>query len=156
VTTVANAGLREASRAALVASGGGALSRILKAMDDYSKHTQAAYGVSGPQLWALWELRSSQGLPVSQLARRMHLHPSTVSGIGDRLEAKGLARRVRDAPDHRVVRLEITDAGLDLLERAPGPAMHRVLRALEAMPESLLGAVASGLTRLAEAMEGEG
>lgn len=131
----------------------GDLSRILKASDDYSKHVQYRYGVSGPQLWALWELRNTPGITVSQLARGMHLHPSTTSGIADRLEAKGLARRVRDGKDHRVVRLEISGVGRALLRRAPVPARHRLLKALEGMSDGRLRVLAAAMSELAEAME---
>ncbi len=149
-------GVRRGSpRAELVAAAATDLSRILKATDDYSKHMQSRYGVSGPQLWALWELRNAGRLTVSAVAERMHLHPSTVSGIADRLEAKGLARRARDDSDHRVVRLDLTEAGLGLIRRAPQPARYRLLRALEGMPAGLLRALADGLADLARAMEAE-
>ncbi|MFQ6132662.1 MAG: MarR family winged helix-turn-helix transcriptional regulator [Armatimonadota bacterium] len=143
------------SRAEVAANAARDLSRILKAVDDYSKHMQSRHGVSGPQLWALWELRDSRGLTVTQLARRMYLHPSTISGMAGRLEAKGLARRDRDEQDRRVVRLEITKAGSKLLQRAPSPARHRLLKALEDMPDSRLRALGAGMSKLAAAMEAQ-
>lgn len=128
------------------------LSRIIKAMDDFSKRAQSAYGVTGPQLWALWELDMSGGMTVSALARRMYVHASTVSGIAERLEAKGLVRRVRLSDDQRRVRLEITPEGRELLERAPSPARRRLLGTLEAMPERQLRALGAGLGALADAL----
>ena len=127
--------------------------RVLKAIDDYSKHVQARYGVTGPQLWALWELRDTRGLTVTQTARRMHVHPSTVSGIADRLEGKGLVRRVRDASDHRVVHLEITRKGLALVRRVPPPSRLRILDELSEMPEQRLRSFARVVADVADMME---
>lgn len=145
----------ERTTSELVADAAHGLWRVLKAIDDYSKHVQAHFGVTGPQLWALWELRESRGLTVTQTARRMHVHPSTVSGIGDRLEAKGLVKRVRDAHDRRVVHLEITRKGLVLIRRVPQPARLRLLSTLEAMPEQRVRAFAKAMTALADTMESE-
>jgi len=138
-----------------VAEAASGLCRTLKALDDYSKRVQAKYGVSGPQLGALWEVHQNHGLTVSQGARRMYLHPSTFSGIADRLEARDLVRRVRDGKDQRVVHLEITDKGLTLLEAAPRPIRHQIVKALERLPESELRAFVKGISALAEAIEDE-
>ncbi len=131
------------------------LSRIIKATHDYSKYTQSRFGVSGPQLRALWELRNAKGRTISELARGMHVHPSTASGVADRLGTKGLVRRFRDTNDHRVVHVQIADAGVSLLETSGPPVRHRLLRALESIPERHLRSLSRALSVLAEAMENE-
>jgi len=130
----------------------GSLLTIIKAFDDYSKWVQRSYGVSGPQLWVLWELQANSGLPMSEVARRVYLHPSTLGGIADRLEAKHLARRVRRGDDRRVVHLEITSAGAELIARVPVPMRHRLLLALRDLPEGDLAVLSSLLGRVAGAV----
>jgi DNA-binding MarR family transcriptional regulator len=144
------------SRAATVAEAAQELSRIANALDSHSKRLQSKYGVTGPQLGALSEVSENRGLTVSQVARRMYLHPSTISGIADRLQAKGLLRRVRDRKDQRIVHLQITERGLALLNTAPQPTRQRILQTLEQLPESELRALAKGMSALAEAIEAEG
>jgi DNA-binding MarR family transcriptional regulator len=139
-----------------VAEATSGLCRTLKALDDHSKRIQSRHGISGPQLGALWEVHQNHGLTVSQGARRMYLHPSTFSGIADRLEAKGLARRIRDGRDHRVVHLEITDKGLALLKIAPRPIRQQIMETLQELPEPELRAFVQGMSALAEAIEDEG
>jgi len=97
------------------------MARMGEAMARLSKQLQGEYGVSGPQLLAIHELQHEQPLTVSQLASRMSLHPSTVCGILDRLEDRGLARRERDTHDHRVVNVTATSEGTKLASRAPPP-----------------------------------
>ncbi len=131
------------------------LSRIVKAIDDFSKRVHRVHGVSGPQLSLLWELRESGRLTISQLAERMYLHPSTVSGIADRLEGKRLATRMRDTEDHRVVGLTITTAGLEILDTTPMLPRHRIVEALKKMPDALVSGLAKGLGPLAAVVEAE-
>ena len=55
---------------------------------------------------------------VSELARRMYLHPATVVGIFTRLESHGLIKRTRSKEDRRVVWVELTLKGKNLVAAA--------------------------------------
>lgn len=129
------------------------LSRILKAMHDYSRRMDLRYGVSGPQLWLLWHLRVTPGLPVRELAERMFQHPSTVTRLVDGLESKGLVARGRDDADRRVVHVYLTAEGRGRLRGVPTPVRQRLLRVLEDLPEDLLAPTAQALAILAEAAD---
>lgn len=50
----------------------------------------------------------------ADLARRMEVAPTVVTGIVDRLERKGLVVREHDATDRRVTFAVVTDAGADV------------------------------------------
>lgn len=72
-------------------------------------------GLTGPQLDvlnAVYEM-SQDGCAPSQrmLERRMYLSNPTVTGILNRLEAKGLIERTRDRQDARIKRVCLTQAG---------------------------------------------
>ncbi len=76
-----------------------------------------AHGLTDPQLNALnavYEL-SSEGERPSQrmLERRLMLSNPTVTGILNRLEAKGMIARERDKIDARIRRIRITQAGVE-------------------------------------------
>jgi DNA-binding MarR family transcriptional regulator len=131
-----------------------ALSRLLKGIDDYSKYMQAHYGVSGPQLWVLWELKDNGPVRIGQVARRMYLHPSTLTAIADRLEERGLIARSRDKQDHRVVHLTITDEGRRLAKSCPEPVRYRFTQVLTALPTSDLAALERALTSLCSVLNG--
>ena len=69
------------------------LRRLFKAIHEYSKAVLRSTGLSGPQLWALTVLDREPALSLGELAERLFAHPSTVSGIVDRLEERGHIRR---------------------------------------------------------------
>jgi DNA-binding MarR family transcriptional regulator len=128
------------------------LLQILKAMDDFSKYLQAQHQLSGPQLWALWEVREAPNMTMSDLASRMFLHPSTVSGIVDRLVRRQLMTRVEDPQDRRAFRLNLTEDGEDLLRRAPKPVRRRLIDSLRETPDDVLMSLQSVLEDMGEAV----
>jgi MarR family 2-MHQ and catechol resistance regulon transcriptional repressor len=60
-------------------------------------------------------------LPSLEIAGRMVTMVPAITGLIDRLEAKGLVTRERSAEDRRVVFVAITDRALDLLARLDQP-----------------------------------
>jgi len=59
---------------------------------------------------------------VSDRAARMCLNPSTIVGILDRLESRGLVQRNRSDDDRGVARVLLTDIGEEFLAGAPEAA----------------------------------
>lgn len=109
------------------------LRMIIRALQGHSHTVERACGISAAQLWALWELHRSPGLKVSDLARRLSVHASTISNLLDKLEQGGLVERQRRERDQRIVRIYVTPVGAALLERAPAAPQGELNRALEAM-----------------------
>lgn len=62
-----------------------------------------------PQATALNVLGKEGPMPISRLAELTGSANSTISGIVDRLERLGLARRTRSELDHRVIYVEATE-----------------------------------------------
>ena len=59
----------------------------------------------------LFKLYSGQASTVAEVARECHLDAGATTRMLDRLEAKGLCKRVRSDSDRRVVNIELTPAG---------------------------------------------
>jgi DNA-binding MarR family transcriptional regulator len=57
-------------------------------------------------------------LPLNKLSARLRVHPASMTNTLNRLEAAGLAQRVPDPTNKRVVFAEITDAGRNLMPKA--------------------------------------
>ena len=109
---------------------------------------QAECGLSGAQLWALWQASAEPGLGVSQLARHLSIHQSTASNLLDELQDRGLIVRERVGRDQRVVRVYPTQAGQEILKRAPGPTRGVLAEAVHQLPHAQLHQLTGILERL--------
>jgi DNA-binding MarR family transcriptional regulator len=125
---------------------------IFRAVQQHSQWVETRCGVTSAQLWALWELSESPGLRVSDMARAMSIHHSTASNLLDKLARKGLIKRERVSEDQRVVTLNLTREGIDLIERAPSPARGILQHALFRLPKALLQSLAQDLEVLVKEM----
>jgi DNA-binding MarR family transcriptional regulator len=68
-----------------------------------------AMGLSGPQFFILRELFLQQPKTIGELSKALELSNSTVTGIIDRMERRGLVQRKRDEKDRRVVWVSMTE-----------------------------------------------
>jgi len=121
---------------------------VLRTIQAHSRWVEKQSGVSGVQLWAMWELFANPGQKVSQLSKTLSIHQSTASNMLDKLEDKVLIRRDRCGPDQRVVRLFLTQKGSELLATAPRPAQGAVQDALKRLSDKDLKALKTGLEAL--------
>jgi DNA-binding MarR family transcriptional regulator len=69
------------------------------------------------QARALHELDLERPISMRELAERLKSDPSNVTGLIDRLEARGLVERRPDPADRRIKGLALTSAGAKLRER---------------------------------------
>ncbi|WP_300164577.1 MarR family transcriptional regulator [Solidesulfovibrio sp.] len=76
----------------------------------------AGHDVTPEQWVVLYRLYETQGLTQAELGDRSVKDKTTITRILDRLEAKGLAARRRDAKDRRSQRIFLTEAGTSLVE----------------------------------------
>jgi DNA-binding MarR family transcriptional regulator len=131
------------------------LRRIFKAIQDYSQEVSNSFGITGPQLWALKTISHHACLALGDLSRKMYLHPSTVTGVIDRLEHKGYVARDRDPDDRRVVKVKLTPAGEDLVVKAPNPVQGKMIYGLMKLSEHELNVIYESVKKLAEIAEAE-
>lgn len=93
-----------------------------------------AHGVTPVQYGALQAVRNTPGIDQRTLARSIGFDTSTIAGVVDRLEARGLLQRSASPDDRRVRLLTLTDAGQALVD-AVVPSMRRAQeRMLEPLP----------------------
>jgi len=111
----------------------GKFREVFRAAKVHFGSVQKSVGVSGAQLWALWELQQQPGLRVSALAARLSLRQSTVSNLIDQLARAKHLRRERSESDLRAVRLYLTRSGEKVVKTAPQPARGVLPDALESL-----------------------
>ena len=132
-----------------------ALRRIVRAIQDYSHEVSHNFGVTGPQLWAMKTIFQNDGISLGELSRKMYLHPSTISGVMDRLENKGYAVRYRNNADRRVVTVKLTPAGESLVKKAPNPAQGKLIHGLMNLDDDDLKNIYESVQRLVDIMEAQ-
>ena len=131
------------------------LRRIFKTIQDYSQEVSINFGVTGPQLWALKTISENDGIALGELSKKMYLHPSTVTGVVDRLENKGYVARHRDRKDRRVVKARLTSEGMALVKKAPNPIQGKMIYGLRKLKKGELDAIYKSVLKLAEIAEAE-
>jgi DNA-binding MarR family transcriptional regulator len=83
------------------------LSRVGQEIERQLAHTD----LTNAQWIPLFKLYSGQASTVAELARGCDLDAGAMTRMLDRLEAKGLCKRVRSETDRRVVNITLTPAG---------------------------------------------
>ena len=111
-------------------------------------------GLTGPQQSAMQVLVESDGLSLKDLSKELGLAHSTVSGIVDRLERRGLVRRETDPRDRRATVIVPTEAVRTYVEGAA--ALHRPEPLVEALRRTSAedrARIMAGLSALRSALE---
>jgi DNA-binding MarR family transcriptional regulator len=121
----------------------------------YSKYLQQNLNITTAQLLFLRVLYSHDGLSAGEIGKRIFIRPGTITGIVDRLEAKGLVTRVRATLDRRVVHIHITGAGRRMVEAAPMPIQSRLAANLKRLSSGEVENITRTLDRLIELMQAE-
>lgn len=110
--------------------------------------------VTGPQRLVMGELVRSEGMSLKELSARVSLAHSTVSGIVDRLEKKGLVTRQALESDQRVTQIVVSKAVREFLDRKmPELALYPLLSALRRASEAERSAVQKGIQTLERLLE---
>ncbi len=123
-----------------------ALRQLVRILDINSRKLARERGVTSVQLFCMSTMALDGSDTATAIAAKVHLSSSTVVGVLDRLEARELVTRGRDVSDRRVVRVNLTDAGREVVETT----LHPVQDLLE---RKFNGLTLAGATRIAESLE---
>ncbi len=130
-----------------------ALRQIIRAVDLHSRQLLGEHKITGPQLITLLTVENYEPVTATAIAGHIHLSPSTVIGILDRLETKRLIRRDRDPKDRRLVQVSLTEQGEVLARSAPSPLQDTLAEAMGKLPETELVTIAESLERIVGLMQ---
>ncbi len=124
--------------------------KIVRSIDIESKKIQKEYGVSIPQVLCLSFLHQSTNYQSTQgeIRKFLNLNSSTVSGIINRLEKKGLLARLPKSGDKRVVNIALTSSGDKLLNSIPSLLHEQLSKKLQKLEPNKLKSVEESLNTL--------
>jgi DNA-binding MarR family transcriptional regulator len=112
--------------------------------------------LTAPQRIVMQALFFSEGMSLKELCQRVSLSHSTVSGIIDRLQAKGMAARSIDSADRRLTRIAVTPVVRQFMQQeAPRLTAQPLIEALSRLSEQDRRAISRGLRLLRKALDPE-
>lgn len=118
--------------------------RLLWAVDhslqSASKRMESVHGITGPQRLAVRIVGRFPGIAAGRVAEILHVHPSTLTGILKRLEARGILQRRSDPRDARRALFGLTPKGKKLDTLRTGMVEQAVRRVLAREPEKVAAA----------------
>lgn len=104
------------------------MKRILLSLVAQADKRLCVHGVTSAQWGPLLRLQSAGASTVAELARWLQVDAGATTRLLDRLEKKGLLKRVRSTEDRRVVQVELTPAGAAAIVEVPA-VLSEVLNA---------------------------
>ena len=138
---------------------------VVHGLERSSKGMAADLGVTGPQRLVIRVLGLFPGASAGELAAVLHVHPSTLTGVLQRLVTQGMVRRMADPADRRRAVLRLAARGQRVngrrrgtieaavaaaLAESTGPDRLAARRVLQRLADRL-GAAATALTTRAQA-----
>ena len=128
-----------------------ALTLAQRLQDNFAGHA-ASSGLTAAQAKVMIALQPGHAVSQRTLAHQLDYDPSNLTGLVDKLEARGAVRRSPDDRDRRVKMLVLTDSGIQLRQRFwadltsdPGPLAHLADDRARALRDRLAEALASEL-----------
>lgn len=111
-------------------------------------------GLTGPQVNLLQVLVRNDGMNLRDLRQAVGLAHSTVSGIVDRLEQRGIVVRRADGEDGRMIRVYVSKAVKDYIRKdLPFVQINPLMRALQKLDPQARRKILESLRHLRQALE---
>lgn len=129
------------------------LRKIIRSIDVHSRKLSIQHDITTPQLITLLAIDENGPLTIAAISKYVHLSPSTLVGIIDRLESKSYVERQRSNKDRRQVMISITKIGKDFTKKAPSPLQETLATALGELTNLEQAAISLSLERVVELME---
>jgi DNA-binding MarR family transcriptional regulator len=126
---------------------------LVHALDVRSKRMAQEIGVTGPQRLVIRLIGQRPRQTASEIATTLGKHPSTLTGVLARLEARALIVREADAEDRRRARFTLTAAGKKVDRERRGTVEAAVRRALGRAHDAAVESTVSTVALLVEELE---
>lgn len=124
--------------------------RLQRALERNRRRIAADEGLSAIELRALFRIAAEPGITPKWLAARLALTTGAVTGISSRLVASSLIRRVEHPNDRRSIQLELTDLGVQVMDRIHEEFLAMVAAATTTTGDTDLAITTAALRRITD------
>ncbi len=133
----------------------GDLSAIRRALRKPLDAAVAQGELTAPQISVMRVVVRHSGISLKDLSKAVNLAHSTVSGIVDRLENRGMIERRADATDKRITLIYPTEVVKEFVrDQIPALVRRPLARALERTSRAERAAISDAVRRLRELLQG--
>lgn len=129
------------------------LVRTYQAFERFSKAHIRSLGLTVPQFDVIATLANQPPMCARDLAEKVIMTKSTISGVLDRLESKGLINRTTDDNDHRYQFISLTKQGMELFNKVFPPHAELLLKIFDELPAERRQQLNLGLVELQESFK---
>ena len=126
---------------------------FVHALDVRSKRMSKVIGVTGPQRLVIRIVGQKPGQTASDIASILGKHPSTLTGVLARLEARNLIVREVDPQDRRRARFKLTPGGKKINSLNKGTVEAATRRALNRVSPTAIDTTLDLVAKLVEELE---
>ena len=110
--------------------------------------------LTAPQRIVMQTLYHSDGMSLKDLCARVSLSHSTVSGIVDRLQERGMVTRSTDSTDRRLTRIAVSPAVREFMrQQAPRLTARPLIEGLNRLSDKDRRTIARALSLLRQALD---
>ena len=128
---------------------------VAHGLESSSKRMHAELGITGPQRLVLRLIGHHGRLSAGALAEVLHIHPSSLTGMLQRLEQADMIRRESDPFDRRRALLKLTRRGMRLNDQRAGTIEEKVALALRRVSSESVSTAKAVLAEIASALDNE-
>jgi DNA-binding MarR family transcriptional regulator len=118
-----------------------------------SRYMKTKHGVTGRQRLIVQVVNEFPGISAGDLARVLHLDPSTLTGVLQQMSQRGLLQLQADSRDRRRMRILLTAKGRRMSHTAVGTVEAAVRRTLEGISPAKVKATREVLALLADNLD---
>lgn len=129
--------------------------RIVRALSLASRDLARTHELTVAQLLCLRVLRNAGMLSAGALANALSISPQTVTGLLDRLHARGLIARARSETDRRQVLISLSEQGKKLLATTSPSLQDRFVQRFGALPPARRKNLSQALSAVVTLLEAD-
>ena len=111
------------------------------------------HGITTLQGRILIEIQHHGSHTIGSLASRLTIAGTNISTMCKKLESKGFIERVRDVEDERVVKVALSEKGIQVVEEINQELIEKILHAIQGESDQSLNEIINGLQKLNELLE---
>ena len=118
-----------------------------------SRYMKSRFGVTGRQRLIIQVVNEFPGISAGELAKVLHLDPSTLTGVLQQMSQRALLQLQADARDRRRLRIQLTPKGRRMSHMAVGTIEAAVSKTLSHVSPAKLKATREVLALLADNLD---